>query len=484
MPVRYRATELIPAPFVSVAKTMLRNGAGDKISQEYVYTITGTIVNVGNDKNSPAASGYTFGDMNGVLAEQRRIRELFAVEGGRLEIEAPGGGGPNTIDTFCTVDSVNFEPSTWTSRCDYTITLRSPKIESDDETFQNLRDFNEDWSIQPNINGTYVISHNLQATGQAIYGVGGIVNDPLTEAKTWCQDRSVVLSTDGALSYYGTSGILDLSNLISDLSSASGNYWNHSVSETIGMNQYTWSISETFLHDPSGSVREEYNISQTSEADDPRKATFSINGTVFGNANLDKNLGLRNTRASGYFSYIASPMIYPRLQTYISPGFTLNPVPTSRQVSYNLTEGSLNYTYSYVASSGTLFSDALTEDISVDDVGYTDVFAQIQVPGRANGPVVQDMNTVTLPERTVNINLTFAPETGAITTSSLMAKYLAKPNTDAVISALVPNNGDYYVKQNTESWNPMKKQYQRTMSWTINPEGASVSGIPTSIHNV
>src|SRR5690242_19946979 len=139
MPIRFTGPngpeELIPAPTVSIQKQYARDEAGRKLYAENLFTLTGTIVNVGTDQDSPGAQNETIGDsptMEDILSEQKRIRNLFSKDGGRLEIETPGGGGPNTIDAYCTVDSLNFDQSIWVNKCTYTVVLRTKNLPLED----------------------------------------------------------------------------------------------------------------------------------------------------------------------------------------------------------------------------------------------------------------------------------------------------------------------------------------------------------------
>ncbi len=483
MPVVFDGTQLIPAPLVSITKTYVKDDQGMKIHPLYNFVLSGTIVNVGTDKDSPGAQDFGFADMNDILGEQKRIREAFTKDGGRLEITAPPAGGPDNIDAFCTVDSINFSQSTWTTRCDYTITLTANQIEGDTETYPELESFSESWNIEENINGTFSIGHELSAVGLPVYDGLGLANNPLNRAKNWCKARTIVLGTDGTLAYFASSGSIDFSNVISSIAVVSGNYWNHVLSESPGITEASWTVAETMIHDPSGSAREDFNVSYTLDAADFKKSNVTLTGTVTGNANKESNLPLRNSRASGHFEVSIVPNLFLRANRYAPLGFTVTPQPNSRQVEYDTQNGLLNYTYTFAASSGTLFSDALEESINVSDSGPVDVFAEIQVPGRANGPVVQYMNTVTLPTRTVNITLTFPAETAPLTVASLSNIYHTRPNTNAFVDALKPNAGFYFLTQNTEDWNPIQKQYSRTTAWTLQPEGLAVSGVPVPINN-
>jgi hypothetical protein len=482
-PLNGTTEELIPAPFVSITKSLVKDKAGNVLHPIYNIALTGTIVNVGQSVDSPYMTNSILGDMDDILGEISRIRNLFNTSSGRLEIEAPNGGGPNTMDIYCSVDSIDIAPSTWTVRADYTIVLTATKVEDEDDP-DGLSQTNETWGFQENINGTVSIAHNLSATSIPIYGIGGIINDPLQLSKNWCYDRSVVLSTVGNLSYYNLpSGNIDLSTLLVNVGNGSGNFWNKSLRESSNLTEFGWELEESFLYDPNGVAIEEYKMSLNRDSEDLRKNTVNINGVITGNADTFDNLSLRNSRAKTYFDVSVAPNLYTRISSYLESGFSTNPIPTTKQISYNIDQGTLEYSYTYIATSGFLFDNTIDENITIIDTAPTDIFAQIQIPGKASGPLFQNMSTVTAPERAVNINILFMPSSSGLSTSSILGMYLSKPNTDAIISQLVPNNGYYYIRSNTEEWNPLKRQYSRSVSWVIDNQGLSVAGIPTTINN-
>ncbi len=482
MPVRFQSTELIPAPFVEIQKGFSRTTNGKALSPQYTFTLTGTIVNVDSSKDSPDSALYTGANgptMEGIIAEQKRIRRLFAStsDGGRLEIETPGGGGPNTIDAYCTVESINFAPGTWVDRCPYTIVLRANKIENDPEPVTGLSAYTESWNISENEDGTYGVSHQIQATGETLYGPLG-TTEGLQVARSWCQTRMTSISSVGAITING-SGYNQTLLPITDFAT---NYWNLGVTESIGVTDNSWQISENFVYAPSGSAREEFSASLNYEGSDITKVSVSVNGSVIGFASRNSNYLGKIANAKTKFTTSVEPNIISRVTVILPTGYTLNPIPSTKQITYEENAGLLRYSYTFSAAQGTLISGATEETININDTGTTDIFAQIQIPGRANGPVIQNMKTVTLPERTVSITATIAGS-GVISAGTLTAAYLAKPNVDALIASLKPNVGYYYIKQNSEEWNPIRRQYARTISWTIQPEGLPVSGIPVGINN-
>ncbi len=67
---------------------------------------------------------------------------------------------------------------------------------------------------------------------------------------------------------------------------------------------------------------------------------------------------------------------------------------------------------------------------------------------------------------------------------SLLSRYLSKPNTDDIINALKPGVGYFYIKSDSEEFNPLKRTYSRSVSWVIPNEGVSIPGIGSGINNL
>jgi hypothetical protein len=208
----------------------------------------------------------------------------------------------------------------------------------------------------------------------------------------------------------------------------------------------------------------------------------AVNGDVTGFSDRASSLAVRLNNAKTKFTTNVEPNLYTRLLTYTPAGYTLRTDPSSKQITYDQTNGVVRYAYTYSAFlGGGLIDGSVEEDVSVNDIGKTDVFAQIPIPGRSRGPIVQPMRTYTLPERTVTINARMSHDGTPLTIGSLTSAYLDKPDTNSIINALKPSAGYYYIKQDAEDWNPIRKQYSRVISWILQPEGSGVNGLPSGL---
>ena len=478
MPLRYNGSGLVPAPLIQASKTYIRDEGGRILRPEYTFNLQGTIVNVGTSLDSPGAQGSD--NLTAIINEQNRIRQIFAQDGKTLEIEDPFNPS-GLFRAYCRVNSIDFSPSVWVNRCDYTIGLTAVAVSGLEEPMSELDSASERWSISELEDGTYTVGHELSAKGTLIYSASGM-NNPLLVAKNWCKDRRIT-NNDGYIS--STNGISPaLNTILSTINNASGNYWNYSAVENIGSSDYTWNLSETMIHNPSGNCRETYVASVSYSENDTRFADVTVNGTVYGYAGYASNLDTRNSRAKAYYESSVRPYIYTRLANYVPSGYTINPAPRTKQETYELTAGIVTYTITYPMASGAMISGAIQEDIQINDKGKTDIFASIVVPGRQNGPIIQAMNTYTSPERTVNIAAKLASSTTPLSISNIRSVYLSKPNTDAIMQALCPQVGRYYCSNDSEDFSVISRQYNRTVTWVAYPAGSGISGTQNIIHSL
>ncbi len=137
-----------PCPLISIAFAMNRNKMGS-MGGSYTITLTGAILpdegspyagSAGGVVSDASASQQNFataydprptgqsvpvsGRMGAILHKQNALRELFAIDGQKMEI-LPITGNEAAITCFPTLESINFEEGVYINICRYTITLKA-----------------------------------------------------------------------------------------------------------------------------------------------------------------------------------------------------------------------------------------------------------------------------------------------------------------------------------------------------------------------
>lgn len=419
----YNGKRLIPCPLITLNKTFNRLDDGTLLGSTWEGTINGKIVtHMGSpNKNKvfwtlggfPPDDTVTTDEKLGVIfRKQEAIRELFSEDGYLLEFQSLDGSAPMKCNPRIT--GITFAEGPWFNVCDYTITFEADTIYingtvlgEDSNRFQ-VKSAGETWQIETNEDAveyegarTYRLTHDVNAQGKRIFNPDGSVG-----SGAWERAKEYVVSKLG----YDTL-MLSGSN-VKDLPSYY-NAYNHVRSENIDEAGGSYSVTETWFL-ASGTATEDFNISCSSSSD-TSLLSVTIDGTITGLELRDSNMGLVSSKYSGAllkFNSI-SGVIYSRAQNYA--GRNLNIIPLQSTVGKSPNAGSITYSYQYNDRPSNLLPNSLSEIFTVQDSFDNDIIAIIPVPGRARGPVLQDIGTKTERTRSVNVEIVLPIPTGSLT---------------------------------------------------------------------
>ena len=207
--------------------------------------------------------------------------------------------------------------------------------------------------------------------------------------------------------------------------------------------------------------------------------SVSLNGNINGMEFRDANLNLVTSKYSNALTHYNSiePSLLTRAQNYAS-GVTLNPFFLNKVIGKNEINGNVSYQLEYDNRPTNIFSGVRLENIQISENFAGDLFSVIPVIGRANGPVLQSLNSYT--ERTVSlsIELALAPQSfGSGTIPELRTAFYNNPRLTQsaafsnIIQAARPslnyNTIFEFTNQPNESWNPKDGRYNYSISWTF-----------------
>ena len=162
----------------------------------------------------------------------------------------------------------------------------------------------------------------------------------------------------------------------------------------------------------------------------------------------------------------------------------LNIIPWSTSETHDPRKGVITYGYEF-NNKFTIISGVISESISIDDTGPTDVVAEVFVIGRRLGPILQSLSAKTSSKRSVSIDITVMPVTGInqyFMTETTCPMYTGgnaysaiekileglKPfgtRDGSIFTTRTPPNGQVYQTENSQSWNPTEGRYTRKASW-------------------
>ena len=209
-----------------------------------------------------------------------------------------------------------------------------------------------------------------------------------------------------------------------------------------------------------------------------RRASTIINSADRNREYVDK------LNTAGSSSQTTQPPGNP-IYSYEHP-LRINPVSSTE--GHDMKKGTISYSYEFNNKGLNLISGVLSESISINDTGPTDVISETIVIGRALGPVIQSLGTVTSSKRDVAIEVTVSPPTGLAgvlmtnpdcpvyisgtvynTISQLIAGLKPFGNRTAGIFANIGSSapqGNAYVSSDSHSWDATNGRYARNVSWT------------------
>lgn len=551
-----------PTPLISITQSPLKNKIG-KFGSTYNITLNGTIIShngspyylsSGDDDSTTGSpdgghngggfisTGPNFNDATGgddrpdeetvptgkrldaILTKQNAIRQLFAQDGQKMEIQPITGDGPR-ITCYPSVESITFEEGTYVEICRFTVNLiastlldQDGKVMDDGGMFNSvsktekeliteygglIEDFNDTWSIEVDesygtisddvvIPRAYRVSRNTTATGRTSYVDNNFGDTPtptgVSRKDAWKQAQSFLKThvvTSDTLSDYPSYDLLGSGFL--DLKGYKG--YNHVRTENIDQAGGTYSISDTWLVASGDTALENYNISIQSSTDSAF-VQVSIDGSVKGVSeisakNYGSGLSLSNTPYSkarskylnisnnGQFGVGSS--IYKRANNLTNQN--LNSQPANVSIGSNEFTGEITYNLSFDNRPVNVFTGVASETININDTYPGDLYAAIPVLGRATGPILQYIGGRTEYRRDISIEIVLDhTDIGYGNTRSDLL--LRKPSINepirteikSLIQQVSPANETgirkYFLSPPSENWNPKTGSYSLNLSWT------------------
>lgn len=458
-----------PIPFLTINKQYIRNEDGTKLGSRYNVTIDGTI--------TPLPSGNL-----GIIAVDNLQDQLvsgFDLDGQHFEV---GCNGTTILSSYPRINSLRLDKSNdnWYQTTPYTIDM-----EWDGENYSGLYidSLTENWNIEfddqnsiynwsisgTGDNNTIVmrLNHSVSAKGIAHYDAGGLVKQP------WQYARDAVMQKLG----YDSTQVAQTGVLNINTSNMSG--YNHMRTVTIDESAGSYAVNENWLvanfgsGSNAGKALEDFTASVKYSVDNGL-ISVDVQGNIQGveTRSYGSSSGGfhiiqdKYSAASGYWINV-KPKIFGRA-VLATDNSGLHPEPLSWSIGKNPTKGVINYSYSYDNRPTNFIAGALSENIQITDSLPTDVFASVVVLGRARGPILQDINTVTANRRNINIDLVM-PITGIVDVASLVTtKPSSKVNSMlCTLQTLLTNEYSQVFKSaDQENWNPKTGRYNRSVEWT------------------
>ena len=488
----YGGYSFSPVPLLTLSKNHIKSEAGVQIGALHNATLNGSLVATGA------------GGLETMTTFMHELRTAFQADGKLFSVQCDGS---TVIECNPRITDINFgeSPDNWTRRIPFTIALNydtepvgiglagsgedfasglvPPFIDSATETW-SMEFIEENAAYQWDTGGgsldagpyTLSVSHSVAAKGRRHYDQDGAVSrQAWEEAKAYVTPLlgidNVIVAGEGVLNLE----IVDMTPYnhmrTNEVDELGGNF---SVTETWILVNSGSTIATNALEDFTATVRTSLESDIT---------TVGIDGTIqgletvsFGTTTGDYSISeFKYDSASTYWDIVKTRLL-GRVNfvgdTIASRNF--NPTALNTSVGHNPTKGVISYSYEYDDRPCNFVPNSLFESIVIADDNPTDVFAELTVLGRAVGPILQEISTVTSFKRSVSIDLIMpiaAANCASYSNISVLVDAAPSGEVNNLLCALeVDLTGAYsqvFKSQDSASWDLKAGKYSRQVEWTM-----------------
>jgi len=304
------------------------------------------------------------------------------------------------------------------------------------------------------------MSRNLSATG--LYKLSETTNrSAVAQAKAWVESRlfSVVPSEINPDLFGNGSEQLFLKPLDNSLDVSSYTDYSHTRTNSLDLANGSYSVTDTWTFYKGAAATHDIDVSIDSAIENPSN-TVSVSLTVQGiNTNaFDSPTNNAYANALTSFNNMKDYTFTLAQAVYDTSGLggVLDNTKISESIGHNKTAGTITYSVSY-NDLDRYISGASSENITINDdneEGLNQVIAKLDIIGKADGPIIQDMSTTTIKSRSVTVDLVMKRENRT-----------NKPSSDATSYANLFKPVNSYQQSKTESWSPNTGTYNLNITW-------------------
>lgn len=487
----YGTYSFSPVPMVNIAKVYHKTEDGTQIGTTFNMDLNGVL--------TPLPTGTA--GITETMHYMDVLRHAFATDGCPFVISCNDdvlwSGNPR-------VNDISFEENgnNWVNTIDYTVSLSFDTEDSEEDDSlapPHIENASETWSVEfaDGINrfsidlptagvdaSPYVLnmSHTISAKGKKHF-----ISCNTTDKEPWEYARQYVITklSTGADSAFNTqlegSGVI---NLRYDLYSSYNHMRVQNTDKLGGSYSVTenWLVMNTGLGIPGNSL-EDFTIN-VDKRHDSAFTTVTVDGTIRGVETRSYGSDPRDftttetkyDAASGYWNTVKDRIFYRAQLIHRDQNageinvLSLNTDTVSERVGHSPSQGVITYSYTYNNRPSNCITGALTENISIVDNNPADVFASVMVLGRANGPVLQNLNTQTVASREISIELLCRPSTACTAVDLRVPSHFVQDDVRHLLcefqNDLTDNYDQVFKTADSESWNPKTGQYSRRVGYT------------------
>ena len=351
----------------------------------------------------------------------------------------------------------------------------------------------------------YNVSHSINATGKRTYDEDGLVREPWEHAKMWVHERLGVLpgetaATDDPKDFTPPEKLFDDDNVNKkggvayDVGGIMSTAYAEGLSDTTGSTPADFSDYKICNYTRSLQINKFGGTYAITESYTLTKSDFGAMESIEISEQGDKQGGIKNVTISGNITgqelrgdttgkgkakdmdivsrtkYNSANEAYDK---YKSDSFLMQIIDAygisgdagvlirqahSSSINRNEKDGTISFSKSFNDRPQNV-AGSYSENIQVSTTRKVDAVATIPVPGRSEGPVIQDVGTKSVGQKT-------------ITVTAGMGRNGTKPNVTTIITAYAPSAADglevcKWISASQENWEPVTGNYTRTITYSF-----------------
>ena len=488
----YGAYSFEPVPLVKIAKEFIKTDDGGALNEVTKLTLTGTAV---------SSSHLATGGLDEAKAAIDALRDAFKTDHQLLLVKCDT---VEIIRAYPRVLSLNIDESSnnWVYTAPFSIELEfQTEVNETNPYAQNVKQAQEEWQLEfaddrPQYSETLVsgtqdatpyslrLTHTVSAQGMRTY-VSGAPTSGSVNQYGWQEARDYVISRIG----YDSGVIASGASGVFNFNVAALGVFNHMRSNSFDELNGNFSVSETWLLMNSGlsglagNALEDFTVTLRSSINDPT-TTVSIEGSIeglevrdYGTSPNDFSITTEKYASAASYWNVVQGRLYERANTVAgSLPRSLVTTATNSSVGHNKSRGTITYSYEFnnslcfLTNSGSLSGQVLSEIITITDNNPTDVFAKIAILGRAAGPILQEISTVSEKTKEVSIEILVIPPSTCNISDWIALGDTVNSNVNAVLctieTSLAAASSQVFKHTDQKSWIPQQGRYTRSIGWT------------------
>lgn len=238
----------------------------------------------------------------------------------------------------------------------------------------------------------------------------------------------------------------------------------------------SFSLTRAFVDQTTAFYTETFSL-DLQEALDTSVVQITINGTIQGVGDESSTKSTdRFVSASGAFTTTVEKLIAGRIASILPTGACISDFPVQKTLGHSPLAGAFTYSQTFESRFKTANVNILVENIEITLTLQGDVIAVIPVPGKTDGPILQDQETKTGLQKTIGITYTISRNaSGCMNTlnSSNDALTIGRAESDVLVNNTPtanprgerPESSKVFKTEDGINFNRTTYEFTRNVTW-------------------